>query len=175
MSLISELQCILDLKEPQGEAEKKFAKTYMLVNGEIVYVAGFNWNEQCLLTSTPNGGVLSYEVDSLEVFLPETGIYLLNIKKDVIPVFIQKIPKRQWLKSFSNSFYRMTHLSNGTEIKVNNVVYLDLVKGRIPIYVDRNQDIWHSYLRVGYIKNSTTLVCTNKLFEQELKDWWKHG
>jgi hypothetical protein len=162
-----ELQRIMDLPNPSEEAKKKLEGTYMIVNGTLEYVRELFINSSQLVSydkRTDESSLIN--VHTLEVFLPEAGLYPLNSGNIV---FLQKVPKRQWMKSYTENYYKKDII--GTAHITSDVVKDLLGKKRQDIAVDTERNIWFWNKKIGYIKDSEHLVCSNTLFKQELIDW----
>lgn len=172
MGLLKCYSQLLDLPIPYAVKEigQKFSSTYMILNGELVYIT--EALQECVLISGKKGGrpysntISEDEVLSLEVWLPKSGVYY---KKDsCIPVLIYRRPIRQWRKSFSYGFYT-TFFLGGEEF---NILDVDVNSWR-EYWITPNKVIMYFGQPVGYIKNSSTYVCTDPTFVSELTDWMK--
>jgi hypothetical protein len=153
------IQEIMDLPQPKEEAEKKLVGTYMIVNGTPELIKGFDYVQNTVIT---NNKII--KVKTIAPWLPESGLY---ITKKGDPWYITKVPKRQWLKSFAFSFYEIQDLSGWVEDpKLEDVHECK----RVSIGVDKCGQIFHNKTHIGYIEKSN-IVCTNSLYEQELRDW----
>lgn len=167
MSLIKELQRIMDMKDPYEEARKKLLETWVIVNGIPSKILEFHGEESDKLTLRSTTGIASVElVKTLEIFLPESGVYADEKGGGILVV---KLPKRQWQKSFSENFYKIRAIVKGHKVPTN---YLDFVhKGpRQDIFLDGKKNIWFWENQIGKIENGK-VVCLDMNFEQELKDW----
>ena len=165
MSLKSELQKIINLDNPFNEASKKLYGTWMLVNGVIVQIRQFE--EHTAYFYNENGDSCKEIVKTLETWLPESGNYKLSTGNFVT---IIKTAKRQWLKSFHDSFYSI-HVEGKKPLNyLNEIAHTK----KQDILVDKNKTIWWWNTTIGYVKNHKTIVCTNKNFIQELIDWSKN-
>jgi hypothetical protein len=171
MSLFTELQRIMDLEYPEEEANKKLVDTIMFVNGKLEHILKFYVPENIVLVRDYN---LCCEVQktvkTLEVYLPEAGVYPSPKGYYVI---ITKIPKRQWLKSFSTSFYSVDIV--GGDVETNNVLTEISKVKKCNIFVTSQGYIFYWKQIIGYIQDSKTIICTNKAFKQELIDWDRNG
>lgn len=138
-----------------SEGKSKFQDTYMYLNGKLTYIEQIS--EERIVT-IPNQGdhtsVRGRDIDSIDVWLPLTGIYMIRGN----PVHLWKIPKRQWKKSFSWNYYTSNHgtvdvyaLNSAVRMELfrfkNNLMYYDLIiaefKGNeiIPIIPEFNREI----------------------------------
>lgn len=171
-TLLKELKRIIDLKEPLEEAKKKLTDTYMLVNGRVAFVRSFDNADDNIIfiTDTQTGEHLNEDVKTLDVWLPETGVYKL---KDGYCAYITKIPKRQWAKSFNRNFYKAKIL--GLEKDLSTSRYTEVANSvRESITNDIGGNIWFLNKRIGIISNKT-VTCLDKNYLQELKDWSKYA
>lgn len=174
MMLTKLVMAILDLPVniAEIEAKKKLHNTYMVVNGAIWFVKELDFASGCALctASTKSPKYSKIKVDTLSTWLPETGLYPLT---NGVAVLIVKLPKRQWLKSYSDTYYSMKFVGQ-SELPVDpsfstcHQVYLSK---KTSIFVDASGFIYYFDKKIGYVKDSNTLVCTDSKFLQELKDW----
>lgn len=91
-----------------SEAKGKYQDTFMYVNGKLTYVEQISDEKMVVIYNGDDGehSVLrSNHIESLDVWLPLTGIYMIHGS----PVHLWKIPKRQWKKSFSWNYYTTNH------------------------------------------------------------------
>jgi len=150
------------------ESPSKLGETYLFLNDILVFVNGINGDG--ITFSTPSGTMHTFtdedQVDSLKVWVPETGVYFKKGSDEA--VFLQRRPLRQWRKSFSPSFYELNFIGG----KVFKIFDIDTAS-RKSIWVDRFGVIRHYTKEIGYVKDSENIVCTVKHFRQELSDWTK--
>lgn len=165
--LLRELVRIMDLEDPTDEARKKLERTWMVVNGELLFIKEFFFDDSCVFTQDPGTGEdIAVIVETLDVFLPEAGLYPIangNI------LYINKIPKRQWLKSYHDSFYTCKVI--GSVRNATPVLPQIVGKNKQDIAVDKNQGIWYWDTLIGHVKDSMSIICINTMFKQELIDW----
>ena len=166
MNIAKALAQVMDLPVSLAiqEAQNKLHETTVLINGELHFIYDVTSKYIACVNKPLSESFCLEEVDSLEVWIPETGVYFT--KDTATPVFFQRKPNRQWKKSFSPTFYNITSL-NGNDY---SVLKID-PNSRKTIWVDSNKVIWYFNTKIGYIKDSSSLVCTSSIFEQELKDW----
>jgi hypothetical protein len=177
MSLKTELQKIINLYDPFVEASKKLVNTYMYVNEELHYIKAFD---------AVDGSIITYDekkelhikikpIKSLKVWLPETGIYPFANGNFVI---LSRSAKKQWLKSFSDSFY-ITQIKGNAQwkgIKGKKELIIEMSKRNcLIIYTAPDKYIWYIDRIIGYVKNSAEIICTEPIFQQELKDWIRYA
>ncbi len=168
MTLLKELQRIMDMPDPVEEANKKLTKCYMIVNGEIKYVSSYMHDKDAVKwydrTSDRTTALL---VKTLDVFLPESGIY----KCADTYIQVVKKPLRQWQRSMSESFYTVQDLLTGSS-RMDTLVLTKVLQGKkVDVWVSSEANIYYKNSRIGFIKDENTLICENKHFKQELLDW----
>ena len=166
MSLKKELQRIIGLENPFSEASKKLHGTWMLVNDKLAQIREFQDGGIAYLYNE-NGEPYKEIVKTLETWLPESGNYALSNGSFAT---IVKTAKRQWLKSFHDSFYSIYIEGRKPKNYLNELAHAK----KQDILVDGTKTIWWWDTVIGYIKNHKTIVCTNKNFVQEITDWSKN-
>lgn len=160
---------VLDLPSTiaMKEAPSKLGQTYMFVNGMLMYVNEIDESRLYVSSSHEIGAKSSIDgddVESLKLWLPKTGVYF---KKDSTKaVLLRRLPMRQWRRSFSTSFYEVLYLDDEafSLSKVDPNTHKEF-------WVKPNKTIMYMENTVGYIKDSSSIVCTTKYLEQELADW----
>jgi hypothetical protein len=166
LPLRTALTRILNLEEPFSEASKKLQNTWMFVNDELQFVKEFLDNNCVCIRNFTTEKTEKVKVRTLDVWLPEAGVYALSSGNHVL---ITKLPKRQWLKSFSDSYYRMSLFGNKDQ---KGSLYKEASKSKKQnIYVDQDKYIWWWDVKIGFVNSSHSLKCTNQHYEQELRDW----
>ena len=162
-----------------NEANRKFAKTYLIINNKLRYIDSFT--DSYILLRDGN----SYEYDdiiSIKPWMPKPGIYMSNN----LLFYLYRLPKRQWLKSFAYG-------ENYNAIPLHKDCYLDFLdinqvfkysKSILPahgIYKDRQWAIYKNqlvfkYHVVGKLEEGSwenKIVVTDPTFYQEVHDTWK--
>lgn len=165
--LKDELCRIMDMNDPLHEANKKLLGTWMIVNSKLMEIKEFLPTDNIIYAySKKENKNINIKVETLDVFLPETGLYS---REDFGAVFIHKVPKRQWFKSFHISFYQLIYLGKQNKGKgiMENLHKIKPIK----FWVSPEADIYYRDNNIGYIDNNLNIVCTNILFKQELMDW----
>jgi hypothetical protein len=166
LPLRTALTRILNLEEPFTEASKKLQNTWMFVNEEIQFVKEFLDNNCIYIKNYTTDKTEKVKVKTLDVWLPEAGIYALSSGNHVL---ITKLPKRQWLKSYSDSYYRMALYGDKYQ---KGSIHKEASKSKKQnIYVDEHKYIWWWDTPIGHVNNSNSIKCTNQHYSQELKDW----
>lgn len=154
------------------EARKKFTDTYMLVNGSLAKIKAIQWTDKKLVIEN-KGKLEEVYVKELEPFLPDTGLYRLDSSGQAL--FVIKVPKRQWLKSFSETYYDYANVGqnkSGFTYSKHWHLFSDMSKSkRMDFFVDADKYIWYHTRKIGYVKDSNTLICEDSRYIQELKDW----
>lgn len=171
MSLMTELQRIMDLPDPREEAKKKLVGTTMIINGRPMKTMSFFFDDGAIEVDLGNTSTC-IKVKTLEVYLPEAGVYK---HQDGYHVIITKVPKRQWLKSFHLSYYNVNTVGRDGYNKGANIFDGIFDKKKQDIFVTEEGFIYFWTKKIGYIKDTNTIVCTNKVFKQELIDWSIYG
>jgi len=168
MSLITELRRIMDMPNPNDEADRKLTKCFMLVNGEIRYVTEY-LHEKGGLTYYDHkvDKKVSVVVKTLDVFLPEAGVY----KCEDTYIYVTKKPMRQWQRSISEGFYSVEDFITGSGRMTTDVVSKIYKGKKVDIWVSPNAKLYYKNHNVGYVKDENTFICTSKHFKQELLDW----
>jgi hypothetical protein len=109
-----------DLSKAYHEAQSnnKLRNTYMVVNGELAYIKDFDIAKNNIIGGNKlTDGTKLIPVKSLEVWLPEIGIY--NVPNN--PTFLFRFAQKQWRKSFSWDFYAVKSI--GTSLTYSNDPY----------------------------------------------------
>jgi len=165
--LMQALAKIMDLKDPLDEARKKLQDTYMVVNGKILYIKEFfTGTNQLLSINEDTGDGTLIDVLTLDVFLPEAGLYQLSSGNLLC---LSKIPKRQWLKSFSRTYYNSDVL--GTVTQETRPILDILYQKPQKIAVNSIGNIYFLQTKIGVVKNAKEFICLDLNFAQELIDW----
>ena len=165
MTYLEHLQRILDLDDPIQEARKKLGNTYMAVNGVLLLIGDFFDTAMSVENKEGKTEELT-KIETLETFLPDSGVY--HCKKGY-SVLLLRLPKRQWLRSLSFTFYKRKWLS-GKEYKGWQRDLYDNRYTHTNIFEDGKHKLWWWDIPIGY-KNKGGIVCTDSNFEQELRDW----
>ena len=158
------LSNIMDLPYPLSlkEAQKKLIHTYMKVNGKTVYIANIEDNLIQYEDGQNHFTSKDTEITSLEVLLPDTGIYFI----DENPYYLLKLPKRQWKKSMSWDFYKV----NGA-FKPNQMVKKMVESKKQSDGLWKNKtDVYYLTLKIGKINKLNQIVLINNSFKQEVID-----
>jgi hypothetical protein len=157
----------MDLPNPVDEASKKLIGTMMFVNGKLKQVDKFLFDlDAVAVFDYDKDTTVAEVVKTLEVYLPEAGAYA---HPDGYYVVLNKIPKRQWLRSFHSSFYNVQIV--GERLTSNEIMAGIADKKKVNVFVSFDKYIYYWSNTIGYVKNSSTLVCTNPAFKQEIIDW----
>jgi hypothetical protein len=176
--LVKRIEEILDLTGAIAlhEANKKLINTVMFLNGELKYIIEFHWDHNKVsfldYNAMVEGGNHSIGiVKSLEIFMPETGIYSSS---ELGYIYINKVPKKQWSKSFSEAGYILYTLAKkatklNSYIQWRNILNLTSFK-KVDIIVDKEKNIFYHNHFIGVI-GEDRVICKNELFTQEIKDW----
>ncbi len=166
MSYHKLLQTVLDLPISYAvdEAPARLGDTIMLVNGELSYVRKIN--ELGIILRYEGGKEVTLtdnKVTSLEVWLPKTGIY--SDKNKTGKVVLQRVPYRQWKRSYSPTFY-ITHFLGRSRFDI-----LDIdVTSRESFGTTPDGLVWYNDIHIGTVNKVGDIICTDLRFEQELSD-----
>jgi hypothetical protein len=166
MSLAKCLSQVLDLPVAIAakEAQSKLSQTYMLINGELIFVQEASGTYLETLRGRSSKTFGESDVDTLEVWLPKTGVYYRKGTNQA--VLLSRRPMRQWKRSFSPSFYGVEFLNNADF----SLDQLD-INSHQEFWVASNKNIMYFTKPIGYVKNSSEIICTVPYFQQELTDW----
>lgn len=143
----------LPLNKTLTEAKNKFVNCYLIINNLLLKIKDIDIDT--LLISETGRILVGDDINSIEVWLPDSGVY--KTSSSYPPCILKKRPIRQYKQSFSWDFYtasrEITVKSLFTSHKIDNVY------------------IYKSYLyfldiKIGEcIKNKWQ--CTNKIFQDE--------
>lgn len=134
--LESEICRILDFSETylqlalkEAINKQKLQDTYMFVNGELRFIDILIPGENSVVCSSYDSGSQKIEVDSLEVWNPETGIYSC----EECSVVLLKKPIKQWKKSFHPNNYTYTVTKYG-KMGETSEVFIKVAKEKPEIF-----------------------------------------
>lgn len=152
------------------EANRKFASTYLIINDNLEYVLEFRGGQILV------DGATIETVRNIQPWMPEAGIYKCG---ELSHIYLHRLPKRQWLKSFSlNNNYAFIEVNDHPREFNIHAMYEDW---RDNTKQDRNWMFKHNYLIykfhvVGKVdKNNIKIEVTDSNFLQEILDKWnKH-
>jgi len=164
------LSRILDMKDASGQANHKLAGTLMFVNGELKTINTFDIYENVVYAYRQGDTDLkAYVIKTLEVFMPETGLYHLD---DGNLLFIRKSASHQYSRSYNGLLYCLRIVYSGKSEPCSIPMLYKLVNYQHRnIAVNRDGYIFYWDECIGYVKDENTVVCTKDLYKQELKDW----
>lgn len=157
------------ITEVVKEANRKFGQTWLIINDKIMPISSFGSD---YIEVTNLGIIPGSQISSIKPWMPEPGIYL-NSEDDRKFLYLHRIPKRQWLKSFSiGNNYDHRHITDYE--KINVPIIYEYWKN----YQDTDLD-WlfiDKYLVykihvVGKVYNKTITV-TDEAFYSEVFDKW---
>lgn len=179
--LLDDIKTILDFKNNDmafHEAQSKLAGTVLKISqkgkyeNQKFYVRTFLDYNTIELTNPEGNRVILKETNvdapiKIDIWLPETGVYFT---KQGFPLLIVKKPTRQWKKSFNTENYQLAQLDDSQNITDYNEI-IDQSRSEFWISKYRNKMMYYGR-QIGRIEKNS-IVCTNMLFEQEIKDWIK--
>jgi len=152
------------------EAKKKLVGTYIRVNGKIGQVDHISMGSMTLIHSDLVYEYKEEEIESIEVLLPEPGMYLYTKNGDTSVLQITKHTSKQWRKSFNCDLYRITD-------RFDNLYdgYLLDALVRLPDIYLYQGDIYYQYTKIGEYKlnpkgKTRSITLYDDTFKQELKD-----
>jgi len=175
-TLLDMLCNIMELDKPMEEANRKLRKTYMIVNGIVLKVSDFDIPYNIIHYINPNSGDVEHvKVDTLQVFLPETGLYPLSNGQ---LLYVNKVPKRQWNKSFTFEYYSADNIGEmnpkATKYRAKEQVLTEICYSKpSDIAIDYTGNIYYGSNVIGVVLNSKEVICNHQQYEQELIDWCK--
>lgn len=146
----------------EAVSKEKLQNTWMRVNGKVMYVGKFLWDTNEIVTKDKE----KILVTDLDVFLPETGLYSDGFSC----CYVNKLPKKQWAKSFSYNNYSCSYLyMNST---MNDDDYTDFVgrAQKVPFFLTLYGQLYFAKYTVAKVKNNICEV-SNPLFHQEVLDF----
>ena len=169
MGLLNCLSEVMDLpvQYASKEAESKLVDTFMFVNDELTYIWAISDAYLGIGEGVHKKELRENDVKSLAVWVPKTGVYFA--KKTGEPVFLQRKPLRQWRRSFTPHFYNISFPLGGVGFPIRDV---DTESCR-DIWVARDKSIYYMLKKVGFVKDSSSIVCNEEFVVDELHDWVK--
>lgn len=170
MNLLQRVCEILDFPDTQASLavneacnKEKLQNTYMKVNGHVLYMDMFDFDNNEIITENK----IRVFVSDLDVFTPEAGLYTDGYSC----LLLKKYPKKHWQKSFNYSTYstKWIHISNTNPPLDDPAKFIGMNK-RVLFFRADNGSIFHNKEVVATEMDG---VCTvsNPLFYQELLDW----
>lgn len=167
-----QLAALLDLPVANAlhEAPGKLNDTVMFINGVLENVRNVREDGIILHASPTNPAgksIMGDCISSLELWLPKTGVY--SEANGNRKVFLQRVPYRQWKRSFSATFYDMKWLpSNFGPTNIDP-------KSRVDFWADTTGNVWYMTYKVAVFKDSETILCLDCRFEQEIRDFIRNN
>lgn len=155
------------------EANRKFSQTWLIINGSLELVSEFSHDTINVIVDGENK--IIYDVDSIEIWMPEPGIY--PISKDKY-VYLHRIPKRQWLKSFSPyQNYSAIPIGSANEVTVFSSKHIDFMfnnweHSKSDNWLCLNDYIIYKFHVVGKVLDGMTIQVTDTAFYQEIFEKW---
>lgn len=152
------------------EAIKKLQGTYMALNGELVYVSSIDENSIIVKSRYGTGAYIEEDVESLEVWLPETGISIISPTNRV---FVYKYPEKQWHKSFNYNFYSTSLLDESCdEWEIPYLIYeKGIIKTNKP-YIFKTM-IWYLDKQIGTLFENKITVTDGRFFQECYEEFSK--
>lgn len=147
----------------EAVVKEKLVYTWMRVNGEVYFINKFVPNSDTVFVSNNNTPSHEKEVETLEVFLPESGMYTDGVNC----VYIIKKPLKQWKKSFHPEFYHVEW------VQKKNVAGLEQFLGEaklVPFFVSEVEALYKNQTKIGKAKDGI-ITLTDYNFYQDVVDW----
>jgi hypothetical protein len=155
------------------EANRKFSQTWLIVNGEILWVNNFGVD----YLECNQGMLLEHQVQSITAWMPEPGIYPSNKENDEY-LYLHRIPRRQWLKSFSmgqNYDYKPLTPIDTIEVKaLYNYWKLTQEEEGDKNWLFTQKFLVYKIHVVGYIVDLTIVVTDAAFYSEVFDKWHKH-
>ena len=175
IGMLDALAQVLDLPKNWAikEAVPKLGETFVRLNGKICFLVNIDKYGAHHIKWSDGNHVYEEmrsndQVKSLEVFLPESGVYRTT---DGSVVVLTKNPLRQWKRSFNNNIYNIYNMVDSGRYAIENIIE----DSRVDLWFKSNGTIFYFDIAIGYITKDNRVMCTNPLYEQELIDWINNG
>lgn len=153
--------------ETVKEASRKFVGTWCVINGELNLIQDIT--PEGILTNNTN--FEPEDIETIETWMPETGIY----ESEKSYYFLNRLPKKQWKKSFAaGENYEITPIFVKKQ-RTNSIPGLFDDERNNPD-IDRNWILVHDFLiyKFHVVGKATYGIITvlDHNFYQEVKDKW---
>lgn len=146
-----------------SETKNKLGDTVIMMNNELVTLQRVNrdYIEVIRRGDRETTAFMAQQIHSLDFFLPESGVYLINGRYS----YLQKVAKRQWKKSFTWDIYTLSHTDSADDV---HQLY-----GQTPItmYQDHNRWIWYNDLKVARVNSNGSYELINPHFKFEVEEF----
>lgn len=174
MALFELVNALLKLPEALviDEANKKLVNTWCNINNVLSYIHEFDFVDGRVKITTIKPKKTAYWItpESFELFLPEAGLYKSKLG---FPILIQKMPVKQWHKSYKDTYYKVTAVG---DIQLESDYLVDVfTQKREDIMADSMKRIWYWDKQIGFLNDKEEVCCTNHLYKQELIDWSRYA
>lgn len=156
------------------EFSRKYLDTWVEINGKLEQIILVHSNK----ISTNVNEYYSHEVKSIEVWMPPAGIYHTGINSFV---YLYRLPKRQWLKSFSlyNNYHYIDITKTNPGLGIRNLwdfttLDTDSIDSSRQWLFDKGKVVF-KWLEVGEFYEDWVkgIKVTQPLFYQEVLDKWQ--
>lgn len=148
----------------EAQSKQKLIGTWCVINGKLGYVSGLDPLENKIKVEFPLIDDKSWvNCESFDVFLPESGLYVL----DGACASLEKVPLKQWKKSFSLDVFKYSFIKHHNIYKE---VYFLFKAKQVPFYFG-NGKVYVSRESIGQINADGLISLTNSNFYQDLLDW----
>ena len=137
----------------------KLNRTWLEVNGELMYVTAFN-SDGTVQVENQTGDINNVLVNSLEVWNPETGVYQHGKGLAIL----KKRTAKQWKKSYCQNSYNFTEIKN---VLNKEDFYKGIYKQKPKqFFIIENGEIYFFSKKVGTL--SKGILKVKPLYEKEV-------
>ena len=147
----------------EAVVKEKLVYTWMRVNGEVYCINKFVPDSDTVLVSNSITSMHEKVVETLEVFLPESGMYTDGVNC----VYINKKPLKQWKKSYHPGFYQAEW------VQKKKVADFEQFLGEaklVPFFVSEVGALYKNQTKIGTAKDGI-ISLTDYNFYQDVVDW----
>ena len=170
-NLVKEICRILDFPETRWEkavneaSGGKLNDCWLIVNDTLEYVESFAFDSGVVVVSTPKGAEVR-EVETLEVWNPETGLYT----HDGVTLLLIKKAAKQWKKSFNPNHYVIQQIKGSSIIPWSDL-YPFFVGQKPKQFLISDKLVYFYDKKIGAVKNG--IVTVSDMYKQEVFDFIK--
>lgn len=156
----------------KDEVRKKLANTFLVMGKTLVYASEINdLGISCSYLAEDGDkktiGVAFDSIKNIAPYLPDTGIY--ETKAGVN--FLEKLPRKQWKKSFSWDFYTYHFIDDNDTNEIFELPFLMYnSKNYSSDILISGDTVYYLYKKIGKVVDNL-IKCTDDLFKQELIDY----
>ena len=157
MIILEHFSKLMDLPPDKTltEAKNKFVNCYLIINNLLHKIKHIDTDN--LIISEREDPLNGRDINSIEVWLPDSGVYITSPFQVYAPCILKKRPLRQYKQSFSWDFYTASR-----EITINSLFTSHKIDN---VYIYKSY-LYFIDIRIGEcIKGKWK--CTNKIFQSE--------